>query len=62
MLQDLYARAQREPVDSERVHIALQDLDMDSDDSDGETRLGRAEGPHRRAARCARAAPIKPNI
>src|ERR1700743_1716191 len=29
LLQDLYARAQREPVDSERVHIALQELDMD---------------------------------
>jgi phosphate starvation-inducible protein PhoH and related proteins len=29
VLQDLYARAQREPVDSERVHIALQALDMD---------------------------------
>jgi len=31
VLQDLYARAQREPVDSERVHIALQALDMDND-------------------------------
>jgi phosphate starvation-inducible protein PhoH and related proteins len=30
VLQDLYARAQREPVDSERVHIALQELDMDN--------------------------------
>jgi phosphate starvation-inducible PhoH-like protein len=29
VLQGLYARAQREPVDSERVHIALQELDMD---------------------------------
>jgi phosphate starvation-inducible PhoH-like protein len=28
VLLDLYARAQREPVDSERVHIALQELDM----------------------------------
>jgi len=28
VLQDLYARAQREPVDSERVHIALQELGM----------------------------------
>ena len=28
VLQDLYARAEREPVDSERVHIALQELDM----------------------------------
>ena len=32
VLQNLYARAQREPVDSERVHIALQELDMDSRD------------------------------
>jgi phosphate starvation-inducible PhoH-like protein len=31
VLRDLYARAQREPVDSERVHIALQELDMDAD-------------------------------
>ncbi len=31
LLQDLYARAQREPVDSERVHIALQELGMDGD-------------------------------
>jgi phosphate starvation-inducible protein PhoH and related proteins len=30
VLQDLYTRAQREPVDSERVHIALQALDMQS--------------------------------
>jgi phosphate starvation-inducible protein PhoH and related proteins len=29
VLQSLYARAQREPVDSERVHIALQELDME---------------------------------
>jgi phosphate starvation-inducible PhoH-like protein len=28
VLRDLYARAQREPVDSQRVHIALQELDM----------------------------------
>jgi phosphate starvation-inducible PhoH-like protein len=33
VLQNLYARAQREPVDSERVHIALQELDMDSRDT-----------------------------
>ncbi|MGO9950209.1 MAG: PhoH family protein [Steroidobacteraceae bacterium] len=37
VLQDLYARAQREPVDSERVHIALQALEMHSNDSDGKT-------------------------
>jgi phosphate starvation-inducible PhoH-like protein len=30
VLQSLYSRAQREPVDSERVHIALQELDMES--------------------------------
>ncbi|MGA2840827.1 MAG: PhoH family protein [Steroidobacteraceae bacterium] len=29
VLQDLYTRAQREPVDSERVHIALQELGME---------------------------------
>ncbi|HUX73040.1 MAG TPA: PhoH family protein [Steroidobacteraceae bacterium] len=29
VLQGLYARAQREPVDPERVHFALQELDMD---------------------------------
>jgi phosphate starvation-inducible PhoH-like protein len=34
VLQGLYARAQREPVDSERVHIALLELDMDSDHTD----------------------------
>ena len=32
VLQDLYTRAQREPVDSERVHIALQELDMDGNE------------------------------
>jgi phosphate starvation-inducible protein PhoH and related proteins len=30
VLQGLYARAQREPVDCERVHIALQELDMNA--------------------------------
>jgi phosphate starvation-inducible PhoH-like protein len=29
VLQDLYTRAQREPVDSERVHMALQELEME---------------------------------
>jgi phosphate starvation-inducible PhoH-like protein len=29
VLLGLYARAEREPVDSERVHIALQELDME---------------------------------
>jgi phosphate starvation-inducible PhoH-like protein len=36
VLLDLYARAQREPVDSERVHIALQELDMDSNNTDAD--------------------------
>jgi phosphate starvation-inducible PhoH-like protein len=37
VLQGLYMRAQREPVDSERVHIALQELDMDGNtDADSE--------------------------
>jgi phosphate starvation-inducible protein PhoH and related proteins len=31
VLKDLYARAQREPVDSERVHIALQEQSMQGD-------------------------------
>ena len=30
VIQDLYTRAEREPVDSERVHIALQELGMDA--------------------------------
>jgi phosphate starvation-inducible PhoH-like protein len=34
VLQNLYSRAQREPVDSERVHIALQELGMDGNNSD----------------------------
>ena len=34
VLKDLYARAQREPVDSERVHIALQELGMDGNEPD----------------------------
>jgi phosphate starvation-inducible PhoH-like protein len=37
VLQDLYARAQREPVDSERVHIALQELDMERGEKAGST-------------------------
>jgi len=36
VLQDLYARAQREPVDSERVHIALQELDMDANEAEAD--------------------------
>jgi phosphate starvation-inducible protein PhoH and related proteins len=34
VLQDLYTRAQREPVDSERVHIALQELGMNGETTD----------------------------
>ncbi len=34
VLQSLYTRAQREPVDSERVHIALQELDMGGGDAE----------------------------
>ena len=34
VLQALYLRGQREPVDSERVHIALQELDMDGGDAE----------------------------
>jgi phosphate starvation-inducible PhoH-like protein len=34
VLIDLYARAQREPVDVERVHLALQAIGMDADGSD----------------------------
>ncbi len=37
VLLGLYARAQREPVDSERVHIALQELDMDRSNTDADT-------------------------
>ena len=46
VLQDLYARAAREPVDSERVHIALQALDMGGDDGGpvGEPGAGPVEG------------------
>jgi phosphate starvation-inducible protein PhoH and related proteins len=36
VLLGLYTRAQREPVDSERVHIALQELDMDSNNPDAD--------------------------
>jgi phosphate starvation-inducible PhoH-like protein len=44
VLQDLYTRAQREPVDSERVHIALQALEMDRP-------ADRGAADHRRADR-----------
>ncbi len=34
VLQGLYARAQREPVDGERVHIALQEVNMEEGGAD----------------------------
>ena len=62
VLQDLYARAQREPVDSERVHIALQELDMEGSDAETDAGASRTMSSRcaRRAAQCARAAPIRP--
>ena len=46
VLKDLYARAHREPVDSERVHIALQELGMEGNDSEaaGELKVNTARG------------------
>jgi phosphate starvation-inducible protein PhoH and related proteins len=47
VLKELYARAQREPVDSERVHIALQELGMDGNEVDaggGELKVNTARG------------------
>src|ERR1700681_4276540 len=43
VLQDLYTRAQREPVDSERVHIALQALEMDRPADRGPADRGAAD-------------------
>ncbi|MDP9083919.1 MAG: PhoH family protein [Pseudomonadota bacterium] len=36
VLQNLYSRGRREPVDSERVHIALQELGMDGGPAEGD--------------------------
>lgn len=56
VLQDLYTRAEREPVDSERVHIALQEFCMDGDaderpvsggDSTDELKVRTSRGPVR---------------
>jgi phosphate starvation-inducible PhoH-like protein len=46
VLKNLYARAQREPVDSERVHIALQEIGMDGTESagGGELKVNTARG------------------
>jgi phosphate starvation-inducible protein PhoH and related proteins len=46
ILQDLYARARREPVDSERVHIALQELGMNGGDA---AEAGPAQAPAERS-------------
>jgi phosphate starvation-inducible PhoH-like protein len=47
VLQDLYARAAREPVDSERVHIALQELGMNGGEA---VEAGPAQSPAERTA------------
>jgi phosphate starvation-inducible protein PhoH and related proteins len=52
VLLDLYARAQREPVDSERVHIALQAVGMDGEGTDA----GAAQEPDELKVRTARGA------
>ncbi len=52
VLQSLYARAQREPVDAERVHVALQELGMDAGLGDA----GGAEAPDELKVRTARGA------
>jgi phosphate starvation-inducible PhoH-like protein len=44
VLQDLYTRAQREPVDSERVHIALQELGMEASAQAGRVEPGGSAG------------------
>jgi phosphate starvation-inducible protein PhoH and related proteins len=44
VIQDLYTRAEREPVDSERVHIALQELGMETADSPDELKVRTSRG------------------
>jgi phosphate starvation-inducible PhoH-like protein len=61
LLQDLYARAQREPVDSERVHLALQELGMGEVPPGTPQRRTRSRCA-RHAARCGPAARIRPSI
>jgi phosphate starvation-inducible PhoH-like protein len=51
VLRDLYARAQREPVDPERVHIALQELEMN-----GDTDANASESPDELKVRTSRGA------
>ncbi len=55
VLQDLYARALREPVDSERVHIALQELGM-ADDGSAERPVGAGDDPHELKVKTSRGA------
>jgi phosphate starvation-inducible PhoH-like protein len=52
ILLDLYARAQREPVDSERVHIALQAVAM----HENETEISPSDAPDELKVRTARGA------
>jgi phosphate starvation-inducible PhoH-like protein len=52
VLQDLYTRAQREPVDAERVHIALQALNMDGNS----TEAPMPDSPHELKVRTSRGA------
>jgi phosphate starvation-inducible PhoH-like protein len=52
VLVDLYARAQREPVDSERVHMALQAIAMDEGGADASS----GEAPDELKVRTARGA------
>ena len=56
VLQDLYTRAQREPVDSERVHIALQELGMEGDVAEPGAALAGGEASDELKVRTARGA------
>jgi phosphate starvation-inducible protein PhoH and related proteins len=56
VLQDLYTRAQREPVDSARVHIALQELGMDAGTADPGATLPRSDSTDELKVRTARGA------
>jgi phosphate starvation-inducible PhoH-like protein len=56
VLQDLYSRAQREPVDSERVHIALQALGMEARTGQGEVEAAAAASTDELKVRTARGA------
>jgi phosphate starvation-inducible PhoH-like protein len=57
VLQGLYARAQREPVDAERVHVALQELGMEAGGAEaGGGEAAGAAGPDELKVRTARGA------